>query len=130
MDNPQKIKSEILNTTGGNLTAPLYESIDGFSSLLCFPAYLVSDSLNAALSPIEETINYCDEVLIVILGSVSEFFLSIDTLKSFFYLLIPDFVWWIICTILIFDIIATIMSFIYGRSITFYYLFGFNEKKD
>ena len=130
MESPQKMKSEILNTTGGNLTAPLYESIDGFTNLLCFPAYLVSDSVNAALSPIEDTLNYCDDVLIVIFGSVNEFFLSIDTLKSFFYMLIPDFVWWIICTILIFDIITTIMSFIYGRSITFYYLFGFNEKKD
>lgn len=126
MTDPQVLKTEVLNGTG-NITAPLYNTIDGFSTLLIFPAVTASENIQLLLQPLEEMLQYCDAVMIEIFKTVNNFFETIYPLRDFFYMLIPDFVWWIMAALLVFEIVVTIMTFVYGRGVTWYYLFGFGE---
>lgn len=126
MTDPQVLKTEVLNGTG-NITAPLYNTIDGFTNLLIFPAVTASNNIQLLLQPLEEMLQYCDAVMIEIFKTVNNFFVTIYPLRDFFYMLIPDFVWWIMAALLVFEIVVTIMTFVYGRGVTWYYLFGFGE---
>lgn len=116
MATPETVKAELLNGTG-NLTAPLYDSIDGLTSVFMILPNYVSGVLTGLISPISDTVMLVKEIVLSLSDYVYNAMSVLYVFIPFIYLFIPDVIWWGLTIYLSYLVFAWLLTLLFGYDV-------------
>ena len=116
MATPETVKAELLNGTG-NLTAPLYDSIDGLTNVFMILPNYVSGVLTGLISPISETVLLIKDIIYTLSDYVYNAMSVLYVFIPFIYLFIPDVIWWGLTIYLSYLVFAWLLTLLFGYDV-------------
>ena len=116
MATPETVKAGLLNGTG-NLTAPLYDSIDGLTSVFMILPNYVSGVLTGLITPISETVILVKNVILTLSDYVYNAMSVLYVFIPFIYLFIPDVIWWGLTIYLAYLVFAWLLTLLFGYDV-------------